>query len=791
MKRATSLFIIGLVCLTMGVATAAGTGKSGNGKSGGSGKGSLKVAKADKETILALAAACIKRCEPKLKDKNKDTIDEVKSVLAKSKDDPKKLRDVVNDLVNQFTMALASAKSFDTITTGAGYLVQYSPGSQRTANLFGSILSVDDRYPENTTSAILVFEYAVSIKPETRLVRLNLANAYLDAGKLDKAKPIIDKLIFEDQEDRSAWRTMATYYYKKKDMGNFRNALLRAAKFKGYVKKKTDKKNKKVADQEVKPEDSTEQIEAKLPGLSEETPMTTADVIEDDFIDQALKIRDKYSKLIDTEKLIMPKLPQVNTNSPKEFQRNSPIIEMWVNVMCSKMAKWAKQQALEKYGITGNESKAVMQTKAQAGANKEMAKAMQQAKDTLEYMKNIPGMEGKRAEIEKALRKLQNTAKNTKTTGPGNTKKPLGIHLEDNPVDMNKIPGFDSGSEFAEMNYSNYMKVKYAYEMWFFKYLKEFQAKVADIYRVYGKKVVEEDDQHKDIWERLQKEHQDDLEQNERGAHSDKDFPCRKETLRYHKALNTVSDNYYKQWVNIYMPQYAQKMKPTLDAYWKTCGLYIKNMNDAEVMKREYEHCRSTYMFYGMQACSMISGGGAFKYYGETDEEERQLEADIAAAKEEAEKKKPEFEKEFKEPDFDWTKWIEDHLVLEIAVEALTFKITAKTIEFEAFVPGLAAGIKIDVVDEKVETYTAVAAKLDVGVNIFGIEAKLEDKVEFAKKTAQWDFANGKYTETYGSKAEAKAAFGILQGTASVELEYDSEIRAKADYNLGVGVEKE
>ena len=784
MKRTTLLLIVGLVCLTMGVATAAGTGKSGNGKSGGSGKGSLKVAKADKETILVMAAACIKRCESKLEDKNKDTIDEVKSVLAKSKDDPKKLKAVVDDLVNQFTLALASAKSFDALTTGAGYLVQYAPGSQRAVNLFGSVVSVDKRYPENATSAILIFQYAVSIKPETRLCRLNLANAYLSADKLDKAKPIIDKLIFEDPNDQSAWRAMATYYYKMKDMGNFRNALLRAAKFKGYVKKKADKKNKKIADEEVQPEDSIATMEAKLPQLHEEVPFTTADIIEDEYPSQAQAIRDKYGKLIDSEKLIMPKLPMTNVNGPKEYRISSPIIEEWVKVMGSKMEKWARRQALEKYGITGNEGEAAMTAKAQAGAQKETAQAMQQAKDMMEYMKNIPGMAGHKAEIDKALKQIQTAGKNTKIGG-----KAIAPKLKDNPVDMNKIPGFDSGTPWAQMNYANYFKISYAYEMWFFKYFQDFSAKEMDIVKVYGKKVQEEEDNHKQRWDKLQEEHAEDMK-NERGPHHDKDIPCREEMLRYHKALNMIATDYYHQWVNLYMPQYAQKMKPTLDAYWGICGLYIKNMNDPKVMQREYERVRGIYMFYALQACGHIGSGGVFHYYGETDEEEAQLEADKREAEKEAEEKKPEFERDFKEPDTDWSKWIEDHLVLEIAVEALTFKITARTIEFEAFVPGLAAGIKIDVVDEKVETYTAVAAKVDVGVNIFGIEAKLEDKVEFAKKTAQWDFENGKYTETYGSKAEAKGAFGILQGTASVELEYDAGITAKADYNLGVGVEK-
>ena len=62
MKRTTLLVIALFICLAMGAA--AGPGKKATGQ--------LKVAKADKETVLTMAAAAIKKYEPRLKDENKE-----------------------------------------------------------------------------------------------------------------------------------------------------------------------------------------------------------------------------------------------------------------------------------------------------------------------------------------------------------------------------------------------------------------------------------------------------------------------------------------------------------------------------------------------------------------------------------------------------------------------------------------------------------------------------------------------------------------------------------------------
>jgi hypothetical protein len=336
---------------------------------------------------------------------------------------------------------------------------------------------------------------------------------------------------------------------------------------------------------------------------------------------------------------------------------------------------------------------------------------------------------------------------------------------------MSKIPGFDSGTPWAQMNYKNYLNTERTYGIYFVKYFKEYTPKVQDIYKVYGQKVKEENDRFDAEWEKLQEEHK-----QPNNPHGEKDFPCRNAKLRHKQMLNAIGLNYYHQWSNLYFPQYTQKMKPTLDAYWDVCMIYVRNMNDPQVMKREFKKVKTTFLMYASMAGYAIGGGG-FEYYPETDEEERQLEADIAAAKEEAEQKKPEFAREFKSPDFDFSKWMEDHFVLEIAGEVFALKITAKTIEFEANAVIFGGNLKYNVVDNVLESSSSIAVKANVGVNICGFGAKVEEKMEFAKRTATWDLDNNTYKETNSAKGESKFIAGPVAVGGEVEL--DSELNAK------------
>lgn len=778
MKTLHAVIILLLVCVVVTPGLAAGKGGTSAGKAA---KPEIVTGpKATQESVVAWADMYYQKYQPGLKGSGKETIESIKTAFFMNKGVQYFMDDCISKLVTEFTISLSAGQPFDVMVVASSLLVKTAPKNARVINLFGIVLNAAGK----STEALPVFEYAVSLKPKNPLLRLNLANAYLDANRDEDAKKLLDKLVFENPNDQASWRALATYWYKKKNMGMFRDCLLKAAKYKGLARKKADKKDKKVEDNAAQGEESADQLEPKIKELATVTPFTSADVLEDDYPDQARQIRDKYCKLQGDEKWSLPKLPQCNTSTPKEYKESAPILEAWAKVFGEKYKDWSMLQAA-KMGIDVNAPDKVKEAQARKAAQAQMSDAMKNAQDMLKYMQNIPGMQGvnNRAKLNEAMKQLQKAAKSQGVKLPNVAPKGQGDDSGDGSgepsVDMSKIPGFDSGSPWAQMNYRNYSETERTYSLYFFHYFKEYNAKVADIYKVYTQKVKEENDRFDPLWAKLQEEHR-----QPRSNHGEKDIPCRRAMLEHKQLLNAISLNYYHQWLNLYMPQYAQKMKPNLDAYWDVCMIYVRNMTDPKVMEREFRKVKTNFLLYAMQAGSAIGGGG-FDYYPETDEEQLQLDADIAMAREEAQQKEPQFARDFQSPGFDFSKWMEDHFVVEIAGQFFALKVTAKYIQFDANALIFGGSLKYNPVDNIFESSSSIALKANIGLNICGVGAELKEKVEIAKRTATWDLDNNTYKETNGATGEGKLKIGPV--TAGSKWELDSELNAKTTAKITVG----
>lgn len=719
--------------------------------------------KPTREGVLALADRYLKASEPKLDFESKQGISAIRTRLMMVKNAPTEQEKTVGALVNQLTVALAELKKIDALMVASGILVQTAPANPRTANLFGAVLHTAGKAMDAQT----VMEYVLSLEPKSCLAMLNLANACLDSGDLAKAKSLADKVLAKDSDCMDAHRVLATYWYQKKNLALFRREMLKAVKFAGYVRKKAQKQDKEIEDESGDGNDSPEVLEQKTKQLQGQVPFTTAEIIEQEFPAQARQIRDKYCKLGEDAKMILPRLPECNTNSPNEFKRNGPIVGEWVAVFARKQKKFALEET-KRMGINPNVGEEAAKAQAKAAAKKQLAEKLQEAEKMLNFLKSMRGMGVTQGQINQATAQIQRIRREQGVQASPNTEK---------PSDPSVPPGFDSGSPLARMNYANYIKIANTYELYFFNYFMwRYNPRVQDILKNWRTTVAAEGVRHEAIQAKLDAEHH---------KHDDVDAPCRREWIRHRRALNAISETYFKQWAALFFPQYAQKMKPTLDAYWNVCMLYIRNMNDPKVMEREYYRVKRTYMQYAMMAGSAIAVGGTFDYLATTEEEEKALERDIQAAKKEAEQKRPQMERAYKEADTDWTKWIEDHLVLEVSGEFLSLKITATTIEFEAWAFGPGAGIKVDMLNETLETYVGVGVKLKMGVNIGGMGAEVEAKGDFARRMAKWDFEKGTYEESYGAKAEGKGAFGAVSAGGEVEL--NTQLEAKAVGKITAG----
>lgn len=775
--KAFYAFVVLLLCITAVPGMAAGKADRG-----AKSETARKAPEPTQEGIAAWADNYYKKYEPTLKGSSKETIDSIKTAFFMNKGVQYFMDDTISKLVTELTISLSAGQPFDVMVSASALLVNTAPKNPRVINLFGIVLNAAGKSEE----ALPVFEYGVSLRPKNPLLRLNLANAYMDAGKDEKAKTILDKLSFENPNDCATWRALATYWYKHKDMAQFRVCLFKAAKFKGFAKAKADKKKKKVDDNAAQGDESPGQLEPKLKELATSEPFTSADILEEDYPSEAQQIRDKYCKLQGDEKWTLPKLPVCNTTTPKEYAESRPILDEWSSVFASKYGAWCELKGA-KMGVDPGASDKVKEAQAQKAAEAQVAAAMKSAQEMLKYAKNMPGMEGvkNKKELNDALKELQKAAKTQgvklpKVAPKGSNDDSGDASGDQESQDMTKVPFLDSGSPWAQINYRNYSEIQRTYSIYFLKYFKEYNAKVQDIYTVYSAKVKEENDRYDPESAALTREHQ-----KPSNPHGDKDIPCRAAELRHKQLLNVIALNYYHQWINLYMPQYAQKMKPNLDAYWNVCMIYVRSMTDPKIMEREFDTVKSTYLLNASMAGPAITGGGGFVYYPETDEEQRQLDIDIATSRDEAEQKKPQFARDFQSPEFDFSKWMEDHFVVEIAGQFFALKVTAKTIQFDANALIFGGSLKYNPVDNIFESSSSVALKANIGLNICGVGGELKEKVELYKRTATWDLDNNTYKETTGASGEGKLKIGPV--TAGSKWELDAELNAKTTAKITLG----
>src|SRR5439155_11438533 len=109
--------------------------------------------------------------------------------------------------------------------------------------------------------------------------------------------------------------------------------------------------------------------------------------------------------------------------------------------------------------------------------------------------------------------------------------------------------------------------------------------------------------------------------------HGTADRPCKEQRAKDCHVMNQYGDTYFKLWSNLYIPQYTQKMRPALEGYWYSSILYLKNMNDAHIVEREYTSLKQSYWMYAQRAVIPATEGLQFAYCDPREADEELAEA--------------------------------------------------------------------------------------------------------------------------------------------------------------------
>jgi len=722
------------------------------------------------ETVLSLADVTCQAYEAGLPPAVRTELATTRHRLAAQSPPPQEL---IDDAVNRLTLSLATGRSFDAVAVAAAPLVTATGGGLPPVNLLAAALQARG----DADHAAMLLEYALTVEPDSTRLQLNLAMACLDAGRDDRAKELLDGLVAATPDDPAPWRALAAYWLRRGNRQKALEAMMKAARFGGVVRRTHGPKAEQVRRDEVEEGDSLDTAAAKVARLATVRPTLTADVLEQSAPDAASRLRAEYGMLKDVERLRLPRLPEVNSTSNRAYTEAMPYVGEWMAVVARRQGTFMKDEQFAT-GIREGDSDAVAEAKARKAGGRFARQQMAQAESMLRMVEGLRGMPGMdELDVDEARRALgEARTKIDGELGPADAE-------EQRAAAAGPPPMFDDASPLARANYADYTVITGSHERYVRRALEKYFAQQDEILRVYQQKYQAEVENHEAIQAKLDVEHA-------AGDHGEHDVPCVRERLRHKRALNDIGDTFFKQWAGLFHPQYAQKLKPAFDGWALSAGLYIKAMVHPGVKKREWLRFKGLWLGFAVRLCSAAATGGAFEWKGPTDEEEEALRAALEAAEEAAKAKVPEYERELKTPSIDAMEWIAKYLVLEVAVGALKIKVTAGTIELSATAPGFSGKISYDAINNVMETGFGPGGKFELGVNVGGIEGKVEASVDAFYKTTRWDFDNGTYSEGYHlAKGEVSASLGPAQVGAEASLDAQLVARAagKATLELPAG----
>jgi hypothetical protein len=729
---------------------------------------------------VALAQGYIQKYEGKLEFQNRQVVKDVEGLLQRAKTaGPKRFSETVDDLVTQLTPIAGKMVSPSTMLVVSSKVAIASP-NQRTFNLFASVLNAIGKAPESIVPLEAALTLPAQFPKDDYTLDLNLAVAYIDAKQLPKGKKILDRVLKKDPQNRRAWRTYAAYWYAKGDGARVYECLLKGSQFKGFVKRKIEKKLLDVIDNDVQPNEPVETIERKIDNLDKVLPVTSAEVIEEIEPAIARQIREKRLVLQAEEKAKLPELPTkyINTTSLKAFTEQSPALTAWVEAFGEEYKTYmlSKPGAAE---VANAGSEAEQAAAADALGKKEMQKALQEAKAQIERMKGmgIPG--GNNGALETALKEIQKQAQ----------KQGVTLKAQDPKTPNGLPPGFDYGSRIARINYATYATIRQAYETWLFRYfMQELPQKELEIVTPYTQRltpILEEFNRRQQAHEKTDAHKMESIPvPNKEPVYDCRE--CIRRRMAHRKQTNDLAEGYWKQWSNIYFPAYAQKMKPKLEGYWRTSMLYVRNMKQKDVMQREYERVQDTFYRYAMQVASGMGKGMMFMYTPITPDEEELFEATKQEHETIAETEvAPKTLQQFDVPKDDWVKWIGDNLYFEAGLSVpllahLKLKITPTTVEIEPYAVGMLASIKLDMLNGKLDTTWGPAVKLWFpGIRMLGLEG--EAQLDAIRKQTSIGLEDGSYSESY---TKPGGGVQLKNNYVTAKLKMDIEMKPKLEVKL-------
>ncbi|GEM_PF-2766071 len=501
------------------------------------------------------------------------------------------------------------------------------------------------------------------------------------------------------------------------------------------------------------------------------------------------------------QKVKLPSFPTIDTSTLKGFSRDFPMIAAWAEVVIKKEGDEYKALGestisdLEKVAGKIDRNKGPTQAQTDAIAKKYMQQALGNSANLMAMMENASAITGQKIEgMEEAKKMLDGLAKEKKLKVEATDANPLAI------------PGGDNVSELSRTNYAHYLEISKSYEAYMthlfnsisgFVYIPPSMgapgAWVAPGVDLHSMAVKERPDNSIGaIIERYQTGSKKESKLNATNVEKLEKAKAPKEAflrehIRHVRKMNELGTTALHDWAGLYLPTYKQRMVPAVEGYWRVCWLYLRAMQDRDVLEREYKRVMEVVRTRSRQAMQMGTMCN-FQWYGDTEEEEAELKRLQQEKEVEAIKFKPKVLKEYKVgKQEDWVDWIEKNLSLNLQAQFIGFKATPGKIELNFWGFGPKATLKWNMIDDVVETAFGFGAKINVGAEIGGVGLKVDVVGDTIMKTTRIDFANGTVTEGWTQpkmsvKVGTDNASAALSGTVDPftgKYDAQAEIQSK------------
>jgi Tfp pilus assembly protein PilF len=418
-----------------------------------------------------------------------------------------------------------------------------------------------------------IFKKALEIDGESLETIINLGNMYFDTERYEEAKTQYESALKIDGEYYKAWEGLYGYYLKKKDINKAMEIAMKIKpvafiqRGRDKMQEEADAKSEAEKLEHVEESDSLEVMRQKVDRISRAKPLNVAPIVEEIDPAMAAKIEDEMGSLRAT--VTAPDKPwPVDFSNAKDHYITSKGYKDSDLMSQEEFTPYIDPEAFE----MGKQIQGLSEGEIDSMVN-DYLKGMD------DVINNIQGLDmTDPSQLMEALGQLRGASAQDPFGGlltpEGGQEAPVQAAQPDLAEQLGVT---EKRGLVTKSNYDNYLLHKKNFDIYLNKIVRELAKASKDIGGRFNKEMLEELKREQAIAERLEKEGKS---------------PSEELGLQWRKARNRIRDKYVQEFGAKLNEFYNNHARPAIEKVERAEALYIKNMANKALKKREAEEMR-------------------------------------------------------------------------------------------------------------------------------------------------------------------------------------------------------